>query len=552
MENNAPTASQSFEKDNRKDSDASLPLSTSTSSEAQSMPRSRRPSSDDDEPDWPRTWRAYACLLGCFFLMFNSWGLVNAYGTWSSYYVGHSLRTVDQLELNLIGGSQCFLVLLLSNPVGRLLDAGHFRKVIGFGTVFVPLGLFILSAVHPSSVEAIASFGPIWATQGLVVGLGMAPFFVSSSQVAATWFPKRRGLAVGYVACGASIAGVIYPTMLRYLIEAVGFNDAVRYVATLTSVTCIYSFFFATPNPAHETHKPESWFKIRTWFDTDAFHNKAWCWFTAAVAFMFFGFYPVFFNLEEWAAVRGFGTRNSSAGAQAMPEDVSNQPLQTFWLLTIMNGASTIGRLTLAQFSDKTGPLNMHIGSQLVCSLLTLILWSLAGSETDAIAFCVVFGIFSGMVIGLPPASVANILSCTYTTPETEALAKKKLGHWVGMMYSFAAVPALLGPIIAGHLITEHNTYITVQMWSGTNLFLSFVCMVVARWHLPCFDGESFAHHFSRKQASTKEKLRLGSDATAVGLVSPTALSQAPTRVPSTMPSHEKLEQSAQSPDRMV
>ena len=175
-------ASQPLEKDNRKGSETSLPLSTSIASSASSMREFQRSPSDDDGPDWPRTWRAYACLLGCFFLMFNSWGLVNAYGTWSSYYVGHSLRTVDQLELNLIGGSQCFLVLLLSNPVGRLLDAGHFRKVIGFGTVFVPLGLFILSAVHPSNIEAIASFGPIWATQGLVVGFGMAPFFVSSSQ----------------------------------------------------------------------------------------------------------------------------------------------------------------------------------------------------------------------------------------------------------------------------------------------------------------------------------------------------------------------------------
>lgn len=238
-----------------------------------------------------------------------------------------------------------------------------------------------------------------------------------------------------------------------------------------------------------------------------------------------------------------------------MPQAVSDQPLQTFWLLTIMNGASTVGRLTLAQFSDKTGPLNMHIGSQFVCSLLTLILWSLAGSEQDAIAFCVVFGIFSGMVIGLPPASVANILSCTYTTPETMPLAKKKLGHWVGMMYSFAAVPALLGPVIAGHLITEYNTYITVQMWSGANLFLSFICMVIARWYLPCFDGESFAHHLSRKHTSTKEKLRLGSNATDTGLVSPTTLSQAPTRVQSTMPSCEKLEQPtpvAQPPERMV
>lgn len=217
-----------------------------------------------------------------------------------------------------------------------------------------------------------------------------------------------------------------------------------------------------------------------------------------------------------------------------------------------MNGASTVGRLTLAQFSDKTGPLNMHIGSQFVCSILTLVFWTLAGSENEAIAFCVVFGIFSGMVIGLPPASVANILSCTYTTPETEALAKKKLGHWVGMMYSFAAIPALIGPVVAGHLVTEYKTYVTVQMWSGANFFLSFICMAVARYYLPCFDGESFAHHFSRKHASTKERLRLGSDATAVGMVSPTTLSQAPTRVPSRMPSREKINQPAQVPERMV
>lgn len=95
------------------------------------------------------------------------------------------------------------------------------------------------------------------------------------------------------------MAGVIYPTILRYLIDAVGFNNAVRYVATVTSLTCIFSFIFCTPDPAHEHHTPKTWSDIRTWVDAEAFRNKAWCWFTAAIAFMFFGFYPVFFNLEE-------------------------------------------------------------------------------------------------------------------------------------------------------------------------------------------------------------------------------------------------------------
>jgi MCP family monocarboxylic acid transporter-like MFS transporter 10 len=158
---------RSFDKEDRKGSEGTLPLSNAptdiASVRGMSPPTSLR---EDEEPDWPRSWRAYACLVGCFFLMFNSWGLVNAYGTWSSYYVGHSLLGTEQLKLNLIGSTQSFLVLLLSNPVGRLLDAGYYRYVIGFG----------------SDVHALANFGSIWGLQGFVVGLGMAPFFVSSSQ----------------------------------------------------------------------------------------------------------------------------------------------------------------------------------------------------------------------------------------------------------------------------------------------------------------------------------------------------------------------------------
>jgi len=344
------------------------------------------------------------------------------------------------------------------------------------------------------------------------------------------------------VACGASVAGVIYPSMLRYLIQSVGFNNAVRYVATLTSVTCIYSFIFCTPDPAHEHHEPKSWGKLRTWFDTEAFKNKAWCWFTAAVAFMFFGFYPVFFNLEEWASVRGFGTRDRT-GSPVSPSDTTDKPLQTFWLLVIMNGASTVGRMLLAHFSDKVGALNMHIGSQFTASMLTLVLWTLAGSETDAIAFCVVFGVFSGMVIGLPPASIGNILNCTYATPDTRHFAKKKLGHWTGMMYTFAAIPALTGPVIAGHLITEYNTYITVQMWSGTNLMLSCICMIISRWYLPCDNGEHAKEAIIRRlsKAETSEKRR-DSDPTS----SPDPLSQAPTRVPSPRASSDNVSDAGQ------
>lgn len=185
-----------------------LPLSSPSSQETATVDNVSMTSSMEDafEPKWPRSWRAYACWLGCFFLMFNSWGLVNAYGTFSSYYVGNSLREVDQLELNLIGSTQSFLVLLFSAPVGKLLDAGHFRYVVATGTFLVPFGLFMLSVAHPTG-DAPASYGSVWATQGLVVGLGMACFFVSSSQSM----------------CACPLSFTLYPRMITTDMSSCGY-----------------------------------------------------------------------------------------------------------------------------------------------------------------------------------------------------------------------------------------------------------------------------------------------------------------------------------------
>jgi len=87
--------------------------------------------------------------------------------------------------------------------------------------------------------------------------------------------------------------------MLKELIPKVGFNAAVRYVAVVVSITAIISFLLASPNPEHVYRKPDSWFKVRVWIDTNAFREKAFVWLTAGIAIMFFGFYAIFFNLEE-------------------------------------------------------------------------------------------------------------------------------------------------------------------------------------------------------------------------------------------------------------
>ena len=134
------------------------------------------------ESNWPKGWRPWASLFGCFLLMWNSWGLVNAYGTFASYYQQHLLPGRDLYLWNLIGSTQSFVVLTLSFVVGRVSDAGYSRTLIGLGATVVTLSMFLLSVVNGDGEQGQGNYGLIWLTQGLIQGLGMSCFFVTSSQ----------------------------------------------------------------------------------------------------------------------------------------------------------------------------------------------------------------------------------------------------------------------------------------------------------------------------------------------------------------------------------
>jgi MCP family monocarboxylic acid transporter-like MFS transporter 10 len=261
-------------------------------------------------------------------------------------------------------------------------------------------------------------------------------------------------------------AGLTLPVMLRFLIESQGFNNAVRYFATVVSIASFTAVLLARPNPAHTFRKPGKWMSKRTWVDTSAFRDAAFCSFTASICALFLGFYCVFFSLEEWAATSGVAHKGT-------PPPGDKPTLSTYWLLAIMNGCSTFGRLSSAWLCDKFGALRVHMTVTIVSSILCLFLWTFADTLASALAFAIIFGAFSGSVIGLPPASMAAILG-----PEPDRQAR--LGQWTGMMYTAASPFALVGPVIAGHLVTKYVTYLGVQIWSGVCLLLSAMFMALA------------------------------------------------------------------------
>jgi len=259
--------------------------------------------------------------------------------------------------------------------------------------------------------------------------------------------------------------------MIRELIEQIGFQKAVQATAALTSATALFSALSAQPNPEHPLNKGNSnkWLSVRRWVDPPAFKFSPFNWFCAAIALMFFGFYAVFFNLEEWALHRGLGKTNERG-----PPD---HQVPVFYYLATMNGASTIGRVLSGWLSDKFGALHVHFVVMFVASILLLAMWTTVNNVAGAFAFVILFGAFSGAVIGMPPATIAHIIN---HAPDTD---HSRMGHWTGMMYTVAAPFALTGPVIAGYLITRFgNNFLTVQLWSGMCLFLSSMCIAAGMY----------------------------------------------------------------------
>jgi MCP family monocarboxylic acid transporter-like MFS transporter 10 len=298
---------------------------------------------------------------------------------------------------------------------------------------------------------------------------------LTASTVVSTWFPKRRGFAIGFVAAGASTAGFIYPLVLNFLIPVIGFNNAQFVVAGVVTITCAMAFFAARPNPDVLVRKPEKW-GVKVFFDREAFQCAMFWWMTVAIMFLFLGFYPIFFNLEEWAVTRGIGFKEATPGGVEVQLATARRPdaIRTYWLTSALNISSIVGRLSSGYLSDKFGALRVHCFVTFVASILVLAMLPFQTTVTGAVCFVVFFGMFSGSVIGLPPASMSWILG-------NDQEAQAKLGTWVGMMYTFAAVPSFVGPVLVGYglNLTGRNFWM-LYGFSGSCLLLSAACMGVA------------------------------------------------------------------------
>ena len=120
-----------------------------------------------------------------------------------------------------------------------------------------------------------------------------------------------------------------------------------------------------------------------------------------------------------------------------------------------------------------TNPIYTHALATILAAVFTLTLWPLVYNTEGAIAFCVLFGIFGGVIVGMPAAGMA------YLIPKNH---RQSLGHWTGQMWCQASVFALGGSLITGALVKNGGKadYDSIGYWSGACLFVAAMLQLFA------------------------------------------------------------------------
>jgi len=373
--------------------------------------------------------QAWLQVLGAWILFFNTWGVLNEFGVFQTYYESGELFRSTSSNISWIGSIQAFMLLTVGAVAGPFYDRGHFRWLLVIGTFLVVFGHMMLSLC--------TEYWQCLLAQGFVIGIGAGCLFVPAVAIMPTYFSTKIGLALGIAASGSSTGGIIYPIMFNRLLSQVGFGWAVRILGFTALVLQLIPIFVMKMRV-----KPG---KVRSLIDWTAFTDAPYMMFVFGTILGFIGLYVGLFYLSYFAESTGI-TDTSLA----------------FYLVAILNAASVFGRTLPNWVSDKTGPLNVVIPGA-ICVGISLLGLTGVHNAAGIIVIAVLFGFFSGIFVALPP-----VLFVALTKD------KSKIGTRIGMGFAMCSAGALIGGPGGGGVLGTNAANLN---WTGLWIFGGVCCI---------------------------------------------------------------------------
>ncbi|KAF9885959.1 hypothetical protein FE257_012134 [Aspergillus nanangensis] len=369
-------------------------------------------------------------------VLFCTWGFINSFGFFQAHY--EETWQVSASQVSWIISIQVFLLSFIGSFSGRLMDAGYYRYCLIGGFTFQTVGIFMISLCR--------HYWQVFLAQGVCCGIGDGLLFCPTNALIATYFAKRRSLALGIVLTGSSTGGLIFPLVVQQLLPKIGFPWTIRCLGF------IVLFCFAVCLTLARVRLPK---RIGgPLMELSAFKEVPYSLFVVGIFLALWAVYFSYFYIDTFA-LKVIGTTKS----------------ESLTMLYIINGVGIPGRIIPALFADRFfGILNTFVVLGVFAGIL-LYCWIAVNTYGGMVAFVVCYGIIGGGVQGTALSSLP-----TLTTDLS------KMGVRSGMILSIVAFACLTGPPLAGALIErDAGSYAYACAWGGTSLILGSGFVMAAR-----------------------------------------------------------------------
>lgn len=365
---------------------------------------------------------AWLHVAGGFMLFFNTWGMMNTFGVFQTYYESGALFQRSSSDISWIGSVQATMLLMVGFITGPIYDRGYLRPLLIAGTFGTVFGLMMLSLCK--------EYWQILLAQGFCVGIGAGCLFVPCVSILPTYFSSKLGAALGLAVSGSSLGGIIYPIVLHRLIGPLGFGWAVRVIGFIALGTLLLPIVVM-----RQRVKPP---KARALVDWTAFTDIPFLVLVTAGLIAFMGLFTLFFYISYLGSARHLTSDNMA-----------------FYLVPILNAASCFGRTIPNAMADRFGPFNIIAPCCMMVGILLLCLIAVT-NQAGLIVITVLSGFFSGALIGLPPLCFVAITK-----------DKSKIGTRIGMGFGMMAFGVLAGGPGAGDILSGSGS----MNWTGVWVF---------------------------------------------------------------------------------
>ncbi|KAH8705874.1 major facilitator superfamily domain-containing protein [Talaromyces proteolyticus] len=399
-------------------------------------------------PDGGR--QAWGCVLGSFFLMFPSFGFEVALGTVQDYIATHQLSDYSLSDVGWISAILVFLTLFLGVQVGPLFDRYGPRYLLILGTSGSFLSYILLAQCtrYWQFVLCLSILGGV--SSAIVTTVAIA--------VLSHWFHRRRALASGICMGGSSAGGAIIPLLLRYTFPNYGWAWSMRIIAFISAACYLAGTILVRGRLplVRSTAAP------RAVVDVRAFAS-------ARLSFLALAVFSFEFIIFGCAALLPTYIRYSSSTGSSESELPSDMQ---FYVLTVLNSMSFLGRTIPGFFADKMGCFNVLL-LLVITTLVTMgAIWVPVGSHSSASVLYVIvalFGFGSGGWISLAPVCAGQLCRTD------------EYGRFYGTIYMIAAFGVLLTVPIGGELLQYATPQILIGFYAGI-LVLGLLGVMTSRW----------------------------------------------------------------------